>query len=278
MQVNVEKRRSMRSAYEAQAEEVNRKIELVIRRILDNTGAVVSRHLGPVGDDPVPDPRQKGYYAGDPTLHIEGTDLWVNITGPNTGYSSVRDDIWIRPDKMRNAFVRRVNKNETVLLVHVIRKSVVRPAVTAFLRKHRECFISKYPSIDNVLGLLETMSLSDSARCYLGKRLSLFDRGTFMAEDVIRSVLTFYAGRNLCVRGDVDRDYIRVIPLDLEFEVCSMNREFGTGGHSKYGMQEEFVAVPWNHPVVRGESELYEIIRDSISVAGSERGSQEAVL
>lgn len=45
----------------------------------------------------------QGYQKGDADLYIVGTNIFLEVTGPQSKAVRLEDPLWIRPDKVRNA-------------------------------------------------------------------------------------------------------------------------------------------------------------------------------
>ena len=61
---------------------------------------------------------QRGYEKGGPDLVIEGTDIYLEVTGPLVDSVDVSADLWLRPDKIKNAY-SKYPKIETWVIHHL---------------------------------------------------------------------------------------------------------------------------------------------------------------
>lgn len=61
----------------------------------------------------------RGYERGGSDLKVMGTNIFVEVTGPNVDYVGKEAPLWIRPDKVQNAID---NPKNDVWVVHVLQK------------------------------------------------------------------------------------------------------------------------------------------------------------
>ncbi len=47
--------------------------------------------------------RENGHEKGDPDLRVDGTNIYIEVTGPLTDKVGVTKPLWFRPDKINNA-------------------------------------------------------------------------------------------------------------------------------------------------------------------------------
>jgi hypothetical protein len=94
----------------------------IIRRIKDEAGkAAVPTGLGAGSTEFLAGTAEsQGYEKGGADLHVVGTNVYLEVTGPQT--SSVGHDapLWVRPDKAKNAFDHR--KEHETWVVHWLEK------------------------------------------------------------------------------------------------------------------------------------------------------------
>jgi hypothetical protein len=64
--------------------------------------------------------RSRGFEKGGSDLHVKGTSVFIEVTGPNTERVGEEDDLWIRPDKIQHYINHPENDN---WVVHVLKKN-----------------------------------------------------------------------------------------------------------------------------------------------------------
>lgn len=64
-----------------------------------------------------------GHEKGDADLTVEGTNISLEVTGPNTSVSSIAP-LWVRPDKISNAKAHFQKRDTWV--VHCIKRTTIR--------------------------------------------------------------------------------------------------------------------------------------------------------
>jgi hypothetical protein len=62
----------------------------------------------------------QGFKKGGSDLHVEGTSIFIEVTGPNTDRVGEDAALWIRPDKIQNALADSENDH---WVVHVLKKN-----------------------------------------------------------------------------------------------------------------------------------------------------------
>lgn len=55
-----------------------------------------------------------GYNKGDADLHIENTNIFIEVTGPLSNYVQPSAPLWFRPDKIQNA-INNISQHKTIL-------------------------------------------------------------------------------------------------------------------------------------------------------------------
>lgn len=63
--------------------------------------------------------KSRGHEKGGADLSIEGTNLYLEITRPQTPNVIIEDPLWIRPDKVRNA---RDHEDYETWVIHILEK------------------------------------------------------------------------------------------------------------------------------------------------------------
>ena len=63
--------------------------------------------------------KSRGYKKGGSDLHVKGTNIFIEVTGPNIERVGKDDPLWIRPDKIQNAIDHPKND---YWVVHVLKK------------------------------------------------------------------------------------------------------------------------------------------------------------
>jgi hypothetical protein len=63
--------------------------------------------------------KSRGFEKGGSDLHVEDTNLYVEVTGPNVLSVDKSADLWVRPDKIENAIKHSEND---YWVVHVLKK------------------------------------------------------------------------------------------------------------------------------------------------------------
>ena len=64
--------------------------------------------------------KSRGFKRGGSDLEIEGTNLCIEVTGPNIYYVKAYADLWIRPDKIKYAID---NIEKDCWVVHVLKNN-----------------------------------------------------------------------------------------------------------------------------------------------------------
>jgi hypothetical protein len=65
--------------------------------------------------------KSQGFKKGGSDLHVKGTNISIEVTGPNTDGVGEDAALWIRPDKVQNAIADSKNDH---WVVHVLKKNV----------------------------------------------------------------------------------------------------------------------------------------------------------
>ncbi|MBN2583224.1 MAG: hypothetical protein JXL80_09150 [Planctomycetes bacterium] len=80
---------------------------------------------------------QHGHMKGDADLRVEGTDIYLEVTGPLVSSVDERQDLWIRPDKILNAR-EKAGEHETWIVHHLPKNDLIRvvPLDDAFWAAH----------------------------------------------------------------------------------------------------------------------------------------------
>jgi hypothetical protein len=64
--------------------------------------------------------KSRGFKKGGSDLHITDTNIYIEVTGPNTETVDDEDDLWIRPDKINYAIDHPENDH---WVVHVLKRN-----------------------------------------------------------------------------------------------------------------------------------------------------------
>ena len=103
-----------------------------------------------------------GFQKGSPDLWVEGTNIYLEVTGPLTENVSSKESLWIRPDKIDNAKENYPQKR-TLILHCLDKENLIRviildkkffeeynsgkySIVTPFIRGKKEQYVSIPPS------------------------------------------------------------------------------------------------------------------------------------
>ncbi len=78
----------------------------IIRRINEETGKVaIPVGLGAGSTEFLSGTAaSRGYERGGADLHVAGTNVYLEVTGPQSAYVGHDAPLWVRPDKAKNAF------------------------------------------------------------------------------------------------------------------------------------------------------------------------------
>jgi hypothetical protein len=68
---------------------------------------------------------QQGHAKGDADLIVDGTNIYLEVTGPLVPSVDERQDLWIRPDKVENA-KQHSRRQETWLVHHLPKDNLIR--------------------------------------------------------------------------------------------------------------------------------------------------------
>ena len=63
--------------------------------------------------------KSRGFEKGGSDLHAEKTNIFIEVTGPNSDYVGKAEALWVRPDKIENAVS---HPEKDVWVVHVLQK------------------------------------------------------------------------------------------------------------------------------------------------------------
>lgn len=94
----------------------------IIRRIKDEAGKVaVPVGLGAGSTEFLSGTAEsQGYEKGGADLHVAETNVYLEVTGPQTDRVGHAEPLWVRPDKAKNAFDHR--KDHETWVVHWLEK------------------------------------------------------------------------------------------------------------------------------------------------------------
>lgn len=67
---------------------------------------------------------QHGHGKGDADLKVDGTDIYLEVTGPLVKFVTRDKPLWVRPDKLESA--RRQNEHETWVIHHLPKDDLIR--------------------------------------------------------------------------------------------------------------------------------------------------------
>ena len=141
------------SASSAREDRLARWLERITGRKAERSG------LGAGTDDFISgSAKANGYSMGDADLHIVGTDIYVEVTGPLSKFVSADKPLWFRPDKFDNAvenagkghdtfFVHHCPAKDLWRVVHIDRETAQRylhrafPVVTPTIRGRKERYV-----------------------------------------------------------------------------------------------------------------------------------------
>ena len=66
---------------------------------------------------------KNGFEKGDADLHVVGTNVYIEVTGPLEGNVGPQQPLWFRPDKLENAVNNLANGHDTFLAHNCPRQS-----------------------------------------------------------------------------------------------------------------------------------------------------------
>lgn len=61
--------------------------------------------------------KSNGTEKGDADLWVEGTNVYIEVTGPQTKKVKITEPLWIRPDKIENA-INNMSNNHNTFIAH----------------------------------------------------------------------------------------------------------------------------------------------------------------
>lgn len=110
--------------------------------------------------------KDNGFKKGDADLNIEGTNIFLEVTGPLSDFVKSNQPLWFRPDKIENAKIN-MNMHDTFLvhncpaedlwrIIHVDNNFIERfnrgdfSIITRMIRGNKETYI-EIPSTDNCI-------------------------------------------------------------------------------------------------------------------------------
>jgi hypothetical protein len=98
--------------------------------------------------------KSRSFEKGGSDLHVCGTNIYIEVTGPNIDSVDEKADLWIRPDKIEYA---RNNPDKNCWIVHALKKRFLLRAINLnkdFLRQYEN---NKFRLVHpRIRGLTET--------------------------------------------------------------------------------------------------------------------------
>ena len=109
-----------KNAYKSTWGRSSEKEQYMIQWIKTNTGlTAVPTGLGAATDDFINGSAvENGFEKGDPDLHIQDTNVYIEVTGPLSDSVLVSAPLWFRPDKFNNAVINARKGHDTFFVHH----------------------------------------------------------------------------------------------------------------------------------------------------------------
>lgn len=107
-----------KDAYSASWKNSSEKEKAFRAMVKERTGLeLVPNGLGAESTEMIHGSAQKsGYEMGAPDYRVEGTNIFIEVTGPLTPTVDPRFGLWLRPDKLKYAFMHRKEQKEYFVL------------------------------------------------------------------------------------------------------------------------------------------------------------------
>ena len=117
-----------KNAYKDTWESASERERFMIRWIKANTGlTAIPTGLGAGTDDFIDgSAAENGLEKGDPDLHIQNTDVYIEVTGPLSDRVPTSSPLWFRPDKCNNAILNARKGHDTFFAHHCPSKDLWR--------------------------------------------------------------------------------------------------------------------------------------------------------